>query len=88
MEYYQISLLLVDPQVEHCTIALPRTMLSLWAPPPHHRIRLRTTQQTHIVCLLGGVIEIKANLQNISIYKQMNKVSHYKHLTNTYHVFR
>ena len=46
MEYYQISLLLVDPQVEHCTIALPRTMLSLWAPPAHHRIRLRTPLQT------------------------------------------
>ena len=24
---------------------------------------------------VGGVIEIKANMQNISIYKQMNKVS-------------
>ena len=34
LEYYQISLLLVDPQVEHCTIALPRTMLSLWAARP------------------------------------------------------
>ena len=55
MEYYQISLLLVDPQVEHCTIALPRTMLSLWAARP--------------------IIE--------SGYEQ-----HYKHLTNTYHVFR
>ena len=68
LEYYQISLLLVDPQVEHCTIALPRTMLSLRAAQPHHRIRLQTTQQTHIVCLLGGVIE--ANMQSVLIYKQ------------------